>query len=281
MTTIIRRANRLQDNIRVVSIFYGNLITEVPPQTNGCGNHAKTCQIPVKNGTTLLSWRQGCCSGILVMLMEIVRKRLGFNYTLYIVEDGKWGSKNNGTWNGMIRDLVDGKADLSLQTMGFQEERLRAIDYSPPIDLTAFGILRIKSVKEEFPNWSFLNPMSKELNYAIAGTALLAVCVILLLENGRFLSRITTERFSFREAMVYVFGLTFQRDMGATNPRMWSGRLAALSYALAMTIIMSIYTARITANSITGIVVDDFKGFDDEKVGAGTVVLFLNYFYNN
>ena len=63
--------------------------------------------------------------------------------------------------------------------------------------------------------------------------------------------------------------------MGATNPRMWSGRLVALGYAAAMTIIMSIYTARITADGIEGIVKDDFKGFDDERV---SINISYNFF---
>ena len=66
--------------------------------------------------------------------------------------------------------------------------------------------------------------------------------------------------------MTYTFGLTFQRDMGGTNPRMWSGRLVALGYASTMCIVVSLYTAGVTARSITQVVDDGFKGYEDEKV---------------
>ena len=255
-------------NIRMVSVFYTNLIVEVPPTAygNACGLEAKACTIPDKNGTKLLSWRQGCCSGKLIALIEKVRKQLRFTYSLYIAEDGKWGSKENGTWNGVIKDLVDGKADFALQILNYLEQRYEAMDYSSFTGTSVYGILRIKKVKKEFPEWTFLGPLSTNLRWVLCGTAFFSIFIILILENGRFLTEEIFERFPFRETMTYVFGLTFQRDMGATNPRMWSGRLVALGYAAAMTIIMSIYTARITADGIEGIVKDDFKGFDDERV---------------
>ena len=260
----------------MVSIFYTNLIVEVLPMTgNKCGLEAKACTIPDKNGTKLLSWRQGCCSGKIIALIERVRKQLGFTYSLYIVEDGKWGSKDNGTWNGMMKDLIDGKADFVLQTMTFLEQRYEAIDFTSFIDKTTFGILRIKKVKKEFPEWTFLGPLSTNLKWVLCGTAFFSIFIILILENGRYLTDEIFERFQFRETMTYVFGLTFQRDMGATNPRMWSGRLVALGYAAAMTIIMSIYTARITADGIEGIVKDDFKGFDDERVSIKFITSFF------
>ena len=46
--------------------------------------------------------------GYNVDLIEEVSKILGFNYTINIVEDGKYGSYNskNKTWNGMIGELL-------------------------------------------------------------------------------------------------------------------------------------------------------------------------------
>lgn len=45
--------------------------------------------------------------GFVVDLLELIKRRLGFNYTLYKVADGKYGSEeSNGKWNGMIGDLM-------------------------------------------------------------------------------------------------------------------------------------------------------------------------------
>ena len=37
----------------------------------------------------------------------MLSEMLNFTYTLYEVEDGKFGSQNNdGTWNGLVGDIV-------------------------------------------------------------------------------------------------------------------------------------------------------------------------------
>ena len=47
--------------------------------------------------------------GYCVDLINEISKLLEFNYTIKIVEDLKYGTKNErGEWNGLIRELIDG-----------------------------------------------------------------------------------------------------------------------------------------------------------------------------
>ena len=47
--------------------------------------------------------------GYLLDLLEHLSVRLGFEYNVYEVEDRNYGKKqDDGSWNGMIRDLIDG-----------------------------------------------------------------------------------------------------------------------------------------------------------------------------
>ena len=47
--------------------------------------------------------------GYCVDLIDEISKLLEFNYTIKIVEDLKYGTKNErGEWNGLIRELIDG-----------------------------------------------------------------------------------------------------------------------------------------------------------------------------
>ena len=158
-----------------------------------CQKNAKACQIPIKKGIRLLGWRTGCCAGKVIDLMELVRAQLGFTYTLYIVADGKWGSNLNGTWNGMIKDVVDGKADFVLQHMNLMENRFKVVDYTPSLETTSYGIMRIKNLETNIPNWGFLNQLSFELEVAIVVATVLAVAMIILLENAP--SMIDSKRF--------------------------------------------------------------------------------------
>ena len=47
--------------------------------------------------------------GFAVDLMEYIADNLGFEYELYLVPDGKFGSKlSTGEWNGMVGEVLSG-----------------------------------------------------------------------------------------------------------------------------------------------------------------------------
>ena len=90
------------------------------------------CHIPVrdKNNTKTLSWSKGCCSGMSIEILDIISSRLGFDYDLYIVEDGKFGSVDEyGNWNGMVNDLVLGKADFAVNAISFRRKKSRSCPF--------------------------------------------------------------------------------------------------------------------------------------------------------
>ncbi|OXU29874.1 hypothetical protein TSAR_002822 [Trichomalopsis sarcophagae] len=54
--------------------------------------------------------------GYSIDLIQEISRILGFNYTIQIVPDGRYGSFNRKTkeWDGMIKELLDQKADLAI-----------------------------------------------------------------------------------------------------------------------------------------------------------------------
>lgn len=53
--------------------------------------------------------------GYCVELIDEIASILGFKYTLKLADDRAYGKKNErGEWNGMIRELIDGVIQLSL-----------------------------------------------------------------------------------------------------------------------------------------------------------------------
>ena len=55
----------------------------------------------------------GVYTGYLVETMNIIAKRLNFTYQIIEPEDQEYGSLENGRWSGMMKDLVEKKADIA------------------------------------------------------------------------------------------------------------------------------------------------------------------------
>ncbi len=47
-------------------------------------------------------------SGMIVDFLDSLAEEAGFDYELHLVEDGKYGSEENGKWVGMVGEVIDG-----------------------------------------------------------------------------------------------------------------------------------------------------------------------------
>lgn len=62
--------------------------------------------------------------GYSVDLAQKLSEILGFKYKIHIVSDGKYGSHvGNGVWNGMIKEILDGTADLAIADLTINNAR--------------------------------------------------------------------------------------------------------------------------------------------------------------
>ena len=100
--------------------------------------------------------------GFGIELIEKLATRLGFNYTFKLQEDGAYGSPNKetGEWNGMIRELMDDRADLAITDLTITAERESAVDFTMPFMNLGISILFEKPKKEDPELFSFMQPFS-------------------------------------------------------------------------------------------------------------------------
>lgn len=87
--------------------------------------------------------------GYYIDLLDEIARALNFKYVIYEVEDGLYGILNDeGEWNGMMRELMDKKADIGIPLMSITSERDSVIDFTVPFsDDTGQTILMKREIK--------------------------------------------------------------------------------------------------------------------------------------
>ncbi|KAE8737789.1 hypothetical protein FOCC_FOCC016738, partial [Frankliniella occidentalis] len=71
--------------------------------------------------------------GYAIELIQMIADELKFKFEFYLVKDGKYGSLNkDGRWDGLIKDLLDRKADLGICDLTITYDRERAVDFTMP-----------------------------------------------------------------------------------------------------------------------------------------------------
>ncbi|KAL2085941.1 hypothetical protein ACEWY4_019261 [Coilia grayii] len=81
---------------------------------------------------------EGFCVDMLRELAEILK----FKYRIHLVGDGVYGvSGANGTWTGMVGELMTRKADLAVAGLTITAEREKVIDFSKPFMTLGISIM--------------------------------------------------------------------------------------------------------------------------------------------
>ena len=89
-----------------------------------------------------------CFEGYAIDLIKELSKILGFQYRIKLSDDGRYGMQSNGTWHGMIGEVVDGRADLAVADLTITSKRREVVDFSYPFMTTGIGILSKKCVPQ-------------------------------------------------------------------------------------------------------------------------------------
>ena len=85
---------------------------------------------------------------------------LAFDYALKRVKDGQWGGIVNGSWNGLVAELIRHETDLVMTSLKINSARESVIDFSVPFLETGITILVSKRTGIMSPTgkWKFDAP---------------------------------------------------------------------------------------------------------------------------
>ncbi|KAG8433835.1 hypothetical protein GDO86_012270, partial [Hymenochirus boettgeri] len=120
---------------------------------------------------------EGFCAEMLMELAALLR----FNYKIKLVEDGLYGAPEpNGSWTGMVGELINRKADLAVAAFTITAEREKVIDFSKPFMTLGISILYRVQMGRKPGYFSFLDPFSPAVWLFMLLAYLAVSCVLFL-----------------------------------------------------------------------------------------------------
>ncbi|XP_048453716.1 glutamate receptor 4 isoform X3 [Rhincodon typus] len=201
--------------------------------------------------------------GYCVDLASEIAKHIGIKYELKIVPDGKYGARDPDTkiWNGMVGELVYGRAQIGVAPLTITLVREEVIDFSKPFMSLGISIMIKKPQKSKPGVFSFLDPLAYEIWMCIV-FAYIGVSVVLFLvsrfspyewhteepEDGQDASPNDQppNEFGIFNSLWFSLGAFMQQGCDI-SPRSLSGRIVGGVWWFFTLIIISSYTANLAA----------------------------------
>ncbi|XP_041807505.1 glutamate receptor 1b [Chelmon rostratus] len=200
--------------------------------------------------------------GYCAELASEIAKHVGFVYRLELVGDGKYGARDADTkmWNGMVGELVYGKADVAVAPLTITLVREQVIDFTKPFMSLGISIMIKKPTKSKPGVFSFLDPLAYEIWMCIV-FAYIGVSVVLFLvsrfspyewqgeDSDEQKEKETVEHtndFGIFNSLWFSLGAFMQQGCDI-SPRSLSGRIVGGVWWFFTLIIISSYTANLAA----------------------------------
>ncbi|KAI8791988.1 glutamate receptor ionotropic kainate 2 [Biomphalaria glabrata] len=196
--------------------------------------------------------------GFCIDLTKELARIVGFNFRIELVPDGNYGSPNTqGEWDGMVREIIDRRADLAIAPLTITYLREQVIDFTKPFLNLGISILFKVPRKEKPGLFSFLNPLAIEIWLYVIGAYLIVSFTIFTL--ARFSpyewynphpcnpdTDVVENTFNLSNSLWFTVGTLMQQGSDI-NPRAVSTRLVGGIWWFFTLIIISSYTANLAA----------------------------------
>ncbi|XP_063698938.1 glutamate receptor ionotropic, kainate 2 [Culicoides brevitarsis] len=197
--------------------------------------------------------------GFCIDLLHGIAKQIGFQYTIKLVPDRMYGVFDPETkqWNGIVRELIERRADLAVASMTINYARESVIDFTKPFMNLGIGILFKVPTSHPTRLFSFMNPLAAEIwLYVLAAYLLVSFTLFVMARFSPYEwnnphpchreSDIVENQFSISNSFWFITG-TFLRQGSGLNPKATSTRIVGGIWWFFTLIIISSYTANLAA----------------------------------
>uniref|UniRef100_A0A8C5DT14 Glutamate receptor n=1 Tax=Gouania willdenowi TaxID=441366 RepID=A0A8C5DT14_GOUWI len=272
-------ASREDDHLSIVTLEEAPfvIVEDVDPLSGTCMRNTVPCrkQIKALNETKETGiYIKRCCKGFCIDILKKIAKSVKFTYDLYLVTNGKHGKKINGTWNGMVGEVVLKNAHMAVGSLTINEERSEVIDFSVPFIETGISVMVSRSNGTVSPS-AFLEPFSADV-WVMMFVMLLLVSAIAVFIFEYF-SPVGYNRcladgrephgpsFTIGKAIWLLWGLVFNNSVPVQNPKGTTSKIMVSVWAFFAVIFLASYTANLAAFMIQEEYVDQVTGLSDKK----------------
>ncbi|KOC68268.1 Glutamate receptor, ionotropic kainate 3 [Habropoda laboriosa] len=195
--------------------------------------------------------------GFCIDLLNEIKDTVGFQYEIRETDSKLYGNLSpNGTWNGMMKELIDKRADIALGSLWVTAERERVVDFTVPYyDLVGLSIMMLKT-KTSTSLFKFLTVLENEVWFCILAAYLFTSVLLWIFDrwspysyqNNREKYKNDDEKREFNLRECFWFCMTSLTPQGGGEaPKNLSGRLVAATWWLFGFIIIASYTANLAA----------------------------------
>ncbi len=195
--------------------------------------------------------------GYCIDLLESIAapERMDFDYEIVVSRNREYGHKqDNGTWTGVVGDLISGEIDISVATLTMTTEREEVIDFvAPYFDQSGISILlRKKEPKQSI--FKFMTVLKPEVWLGILAAVFIVAFLIWALDRFSPYSYYNNKEaypegardFTLGESLW--FSLTSLTPQGGGEcPKALSGRVLVAAYWLFIVLMLATFTANLAA----------------------------------
>ncbi|XP_017490329.1 PREDICTED: glutamate receptor ionotropic, kainate 1-like, partial [Rhagoletis zephyria] len=196
--------------------------------------------------------------GFVIDLIGELSELLGFKYVFKLVDDGKYGSVNeNGTWNGLIGEVINKVADIAVVDLTITLKRAEAVDFTLPFMNTGISILFKKPTTKVTTLFSFLSPFTGLVWISLLSAYIVVSTILFIVgrmspyewENPNPCQQdddVLENNFSLTNSFFFTIGSMMQQGSELTPKAMSTRAVAAIWYFFTL-IMISSYTANLAA----------------------------------
>lgn len=198
-----------------------------------------------------VSYNVSCCQGLAITLLERLSRDLHFNIQLYITQDNRFGSFEDGRWNGMVEDLLLDATHMAVSAFSVTKARSQAIDFTYPFFYSGYAIL-VAERRRSPPIYAFMEPFDGWVWISIVCSATVVAVALSMLEwNSPFglnpWGRKRKTNYTLGSGLNMVYAILFQHTIKTKSPKAWPSKWLQNFWAGASIFIYSSYTANLAA----------------------------------